>query len=198
MRRWTLFAWAILGIGNLLGTWWAYHVLGWGGYWGWDPVENCALLPWLTGTAFLHSILIQERRGMLKVWNMALVIATFCLAIFGTFVVRSGIIQSVHSFALSAIGPYFFGFLAVVVIVSVALFFWRLPRLRAEREFDSLVSREAAFLLNNLLFVGIAFAIFWGTVFPLISAAVRGPEDDRRARRSTSRSPARSCSCSCC
>jgi cytochrome c-type biogenesis protein CcmF len=173
VRRWTLFAWALLGFGNLLGAWWAYHVLGWGGYWGWDPVENCAIMPWLTGTAFLHSIQIQERRGTLKIWNMALVTLTFCLSIFGTFIVRSGVLQSVHSFALSSIGPYYFAFLAVVIAISVALLFWRMPSLRAERDLDSLISREAAFLLNNLLFIAVTFAIFWGTIFPLISEAIQ-------------------------
>jgi cytochrome c-type biogenesis protein CcmF len=174
VRPWTLVAWAILGFGNLLGAWWAYHVLGWGGYWGWDPVENCAILPWLTGTAFLHSIQVQERRGTLKIWNMALVLLTFALSIFGTFVVRSGVLSSVHSFALSSIGPFYFGFLAVVVAGSVALLFWRMPALRAQRDLDSLVSREAAFLLNNLLFLAVAFATFWGTIYPLISEALRG------------------------
>ncbi len=173
VRRWALFAWAVLGFGNLLGAWWAYHVLGWGGYWGWDPVENCAIMPWLTGTAFLHSIQIQERRGTLKIWNMALVTLTFVLAIFGTFVVRSGVLQSVHAFALSSIGPYYFGFLAIVVLISIGLLFWRMPALRAERDLDSLISREAAFLLNNLLFIAVTFAIFWGTIFPLISEALQ-------------------------
>ena len=173
VRKWTLFAWAVLGFGNLLGAWWAYHVLGWGGYWGWDPVENCAILPWLTGTAFLHSIQVQERRGTLKIWNMALVTLTFCLAIFGTFIVRSGVLQSVHSFALSSIGPYYFAFLVTVVVLSVALLFWRMPALRAERDLDSVVSREAAFLLNNLLFIAVTFAIFWGTIYPLISELIR-------------------------
>lgn len=173
VRRWTIFAWALLGFGNLLGAWWAYHVLGWGGYWGWDPVENCAIMPWLTGTAFLHSIQVQERRGTLKIWNMALVTLTFCLSIFGTFVVRSGVLQSVHSFALSAIGPYYFAFLAVVVVACVLLLFWRMPALRAERDLDSLISREAAFLLNNLLFLAVTFAIFWGTIYPLLSEAIR-------------------------
>ncbi|HET8628010.1 MAG TPA: heme lyase CcmF/NrfE family subunit [Thermomicrobiales bacterium] len=173
VRKWTLIAWAILGFGNLLGAWWAYHVLGWGGYWGWDPVENCAIMPWLAGTAFLHSIQIQERRGTLKIWNMALVTLAFCLSIFGTFVVRSGVLSSVHSFAQSSIGPYYFTFLAVVVAGSVVLLFKRMPALRTTRDLDSLVSREAAFLLNNLLFLALAFAIFWGTIFPLISEAVR-------------------------
>jgi cytochrome c-type biogenesis protein CcmF len=175
IRRWTLAAWTIQTTGLLLGAWWAYHVLGWGGYWGWDPVENAALLPWLTATAFLHSTMVQERRGSLKVWNLALIIATFALCIFGTFEVRSGIINSVHSFAYSAIGGVFLGFLAAVLIVSIGLFVYRLPRLRPEHEFDSVVSREGSFLLNNLLLVGIAFATFWGTLFPLLSSSFRGP-----------------------
>ena len=154
VRRWTLFAWAILGFGNLLGAWWAYHVLGWGGYWGWDPVENCAIMPWLTGTAFLHSIQIQERRGMLKIWNMALVTLTFC----------PGDLRHLHRpQRRAAVGPLLRPIVdrAVLLrlpgasssIVSVALLFWRMPRLRADRELDSLISREAAFLLNNLLFI---------------------------------------------
>jgi cytochrome c-type biogenesis protein CcmF len=174
IRRWTLAAWTIQTTGLLLGAWWAYHVLGWGGYWGWDPVENAALLPWLTATAFLHSTMVQERRGSLKVWNLALIIATFALCIFGTFEVRSGIISSVHSFAYSAIGGVFLGFLAAVLIVSIGLFVYRLPRLRPEHEFDSVVSREGSFLLNNLLLTGIAFATFWGTLFPLLSSSLRG------------------------
>jgi cytochrome c-type biogenesis protein CcmF len=174
IRRWTLAAWTIQTTGLLLGAWWAYHVLGWGGYWGWDPVENAALLPWLTATAFLHSTMVQERRGSLKVWNLALIIATFALCIFGTFEVRSGIISSVHSFAYSAIGGFFLGFLAVILLVSIGLFVYRLPRLRPEHEFDSVISREGSFLLNNLLLTGIAFATFWGTLFPLLSASFRG------------------------
>src|SRR5215207_8729274 len=170
-RRYAMAAWLILGLGNILGAWWAYHVLGWGGYWGWDPVENVALMPWLVGTAFIHSIQMQERRGMLKAWNMALVMLAFFLSIFGTFVVRSGILASVHAFALSSIGPYFLTFLAVVIASSLALFFWRLPQLRAENRLDALLSREASFLLNNLLFLGITFAIFWGTIYPLVAEA---------------------------
>ena len=173
-RTWMLLAWTIQGCGLLAGAWWAYRVLGWGGFWGWDPVENVALLPWLTATAFLHTIMVQERRGLLKVWTMALAIVTFALAIFGTFVVRSGILTSVHSFALSPIGPYFFGFLGVVLIGTTALLLYRLPLLRAEGQIDAVLSREAGFLLNNLLLVGIAAAVFWGTVFPLLSEAVRG------------------------
>jgi cytochrome c-type biogenesis protein CcmF len=174
VRGWMLLAWTIQGCGLLMGAWWAYHVLGWGGYWGWDPVENVALLPWLTATAFLHTIMVQERRGMLKVWTLALAITTFALAVFGTFVVRSGVLTSVHSFAQSTIGPYFFAFLGLVLIGSTALLIYRLPQLRAEGTFDALLSRETSFLLNNLLLVGIAAATFWGTVFPLVSEALRG------------------------
>jgi cytochrome c-type biogenesis protein CcmF len=173
IRRWTLAAWSIQTTGLILGAWWAYHVLGWGGYWGWDPVENAALLPWLTSTAFLHSSMVQERRGMLKVWNLGLVVVSFALSIFGTFEVRSGIISSVHSFAYSDIGSYFLIFLAIIVVFSTGLFIFRLPKLRAEQEFDSVVSREGVFLLNNLLLVGIAFATLWGTIFPIISEATR-------------------------
>jgi len=173
IRRWTLASWTIQTAGLLLGAWWAYHVLGWGGYWGWDPVENAALLPWLTSTAFLHSTMVQERRGMLKVWNLCLVMASFALSIFGTFEVRSGIISSVHSFAYSDIGTYFLVFLVIIVVFSSALFIYRLPKLKPEQEFDSVVSREGVFLLNNLLLVGITFATLWGTIFPLISVALR-------------------------
>jgi cytochrome c-type biogenesis protein CcmF len=173
-RKYALVAWGILGIGNMLGAWWAYRVLGWGGYWGWDPVENSAIMPWLIGTAFIHSVMIQERRGMLKVWNMALVLVTFYLAIFGTFVVRSGVINSVHSFAQSSLGPFFLTFLALVVTATLGLLFYRLPQLRSDNHLDSVLSREASFLLNNLLFLGLVFAIFWGTIFPLVSEAVQG------------------------
>src|SRR5215471_9351595 len=171
-RRYAMVAWVILGLGNILGAWWAYHVLGWGGYWGWDPVENVALMPWLVGTAFIHSIQMQERRGMLKAWNMILIMVAFFLSIFGTFVVRSGILASVHSFALSQIGPFFLTFLALVIGGSLLLFFRRLPHLRADNQIDSLLSRESSFLMNNLLFLGIAFAIFWGTIYPLVAEAV--------------------------
>ena len=173
-RRWTLLAWFFLSLGNLFGAQWAYTVLGWGGYWAWDPVENAAFMPWLTCTAFLHSVMIQEKKNMLKVWNMVLVILTFALTIFGTFLTRSGVISSVHSFTQSGLGPFFIGFLAVMLVVSVGLLLWRLPLLRSENTLDSIVSRESAFLLNNLVLVGIAFAVFWGTVFPVISEAVRG------------------------
>jgi cytochrome c-type biogenesis protein CcmF len=171
IRRWTLAAWTIQTAGLLLGMWWSYHVLGWGGYWEWDPVENAALFPWLTATAFLHSTMVQERRGMLKVWNLGLVIASFALSIFGTFEVRSGLISSVHSFAYSDIGSYFLGFLCLIILFSLALFIFRLPKLRPEQEFDSVISREGSFLLNNFLLVGITAATLWGTLFPLISQA---------------------------
>lgn len=169
IRRWMLAAWGIQTAGLLLGMWWSYHVLGWGGYWEWDPVENAALFPWLVATAFLHSTMVQERRGMLKVWNLGLVIAAFALAIFGTFEVRSGLISSVHSFAYSPIGGFFLAFLCVVVLFSLGLFLWRLPALRPEQEFDSVLSREGSFLLNNFLLVGITAATLWGTLFPLVS-----------------------------
>ncbi|MGE5618239.1 MAG: heme lyase CcmF/NrfE family subunit [Sphingomonadaceae bacterium] len=173
-RRWTLFAWVFLGIGNLLGAQWAYVELGWGGYWGWDPVENSSFMPWLTGTAFLHSIMIQRRRGMLKVWNLALIIATFLLTVFGTFLTRSDILSSVHTFGETNVGPMFVAMMLVTITVSVALIWDRLPLLQGENELDSLVSRESSFLLNNLLLVGGAFAVLWGTMFPLISEAIRG------------------------
>src|SRR5579859_3876177 len=171
-RRYAMVAWVILGLGNILGAWWAYHVLGWGGYWGWDPVENVALMPWLVGTAFIHSIQMQERRGMLKAWNIMLIMVAFFLSIFGTFVVRSGILASVHAFALSEIGPYFLSFLGLIIVGSLALFYWRLPGLRADNQLDSLLSRESSFLINNLLFLGIVFAIFWGTIYPLVAEAI--------------------------
>jgi cytochrome c-type biogenesis protein CcmF len=173
-RRLALLAWGLQSTGLTLGMWWAYHVLGWGGYWGWDPVENVALLPWLVTTAYIHSSQIQERRGMLKAWNHGLVIAAFLLAIFGTFVVRSGIIQSVHSFAISAIGPWFLGFLAFAVVSSGILLAARAPLLRSEHAFESSISREGAFLLQNLLFAGLAFAVLWGTVLPLVSQLYNG------------------------
>jgi cytochrome c-type biogenesis protein CcmF len=173
-RRWTLFAWFFLSVGNLLGARWAYEELGWGGYWAWDPVENAAFMPWLVCTAFLHSVMIQEKKNMLKMWNMVLVLLTFCLTIFGTFLTRSGIVSSVHSFTQSGLGPFFVAFLLAVIAVVVVLVVLRRPLLRGENEIDSFLSREAAFLFNNLLLVGIAFATFWGTIFPVISEAVRG------------------------
>ncbi len=173
-RRWTLFAWFFLTLGNVLGGRWAYEELGWGGYWAWDPVENAAFMPWLSCTAFLHSVMIQEKRNMLKMWNMTLVVLTFCLTIFGTFLTRSGVVSSVHSFTQSGLGPFFVVFLAMVIVVASVLVAVRRPLLRSENEIDSFLSREATFLFNNLLLVGLAFAIFWGTVFPVISEAVRG------------------------
>ncbi|MER3545197.1 MAG: cytochrome C biogenesis protein [Chloroflexota bacterium] len=173
-RRWTLAAWLFLSLGLLLGGRWAYDVLGWGGYWGWDPVENAAFLPWLTGTAFLHSVMIQEKRGMLKVWNMVLIILTYCLVILGTFITRTGVISSVHAFARSEIGVPFFIFVGAALVGSVALLISRLEGLKGENQLDSLLSREAAFLLNNLLFMGITLAVFWGTFFPIFSELFTG------------------------
>lgn len=173
-RRWTLVGWLFLSLGLIMGGRWAYDVLGWGGYWGWDPVENAAFLPWLTATAFLHSVMIQEKRGMLKKWNMVLIILTYALVIFGTFLTRSGVLSSVHAFAQSAIGPSFFAFIALTFVASMYLLFREWDHLRGERQLDSLLSRETAFLLNNLLFLGIAAVVFWGTVFPMISELATG------------------------
>ena len=173
-RRWTLAAWAFLGFGQLLGAHWAYVEIGWGGYYAWDPVENAALMPWLAATAFLHSVMIQEKRGMLKVWNVLLVVLAFCLSLFGTFLTRSGIIQSIHSFTLSSIGPWFLGFICAITAGSLALVFARLPLLRAKTRLESLVSREATFLYNNLLLVALSLTILWGVVYPLLSEAVTG------------------------
>jgi len=173
-RRWTIIAWYFLSLGLLIGGWWSYHVLGWGGYWAWDPVENAAFMPWLTATAFLHSVMVQERRRMLKLWNLSLIILTFGLTIFGTFLTRSGIIGSVHSFTQGSIGIFFLGFLALALLGSFSLLASRMERLRAEGVLDSVVSRESMFLLNNLFLVAAAFTVFFGTVFPLLSEAVRG------------------------
>ena len=173
-RGWMLLAWILQSAGLLLGAWWAYRVLGWGGYWGWDPVENVALIPWLIATAYLHSTMVQERRGMLKLWNVSLAISAFILAIFGTFVVRSGVLTSVHSFATSNIGPFLFVFLGLTLLGSVALILYRLPLLRSNTTFEAVTSREAGFLFNNLLLVTIAAATFWGTMFPLVSEIFRG------------------------
>ncbi|CAN5742368.1 heme lyase CcmF/NrfE family subunit [soil metagenome] len=175
-RRWTLFAWGFLTIGIVLGAWWSYEVLGWGGYWAWDPVENASLLPWLTGTAYLHSVMVQERRGMLRVWNLSLLCATFALTILGTFLTRSGVLDSVHAFSESAIGPIILGFFAFVVIVTLGLIGWRGDTLRAPGRIDSPLSREGAFLANNVLFAGFAFVVLFGTVFPLLAEAL----NDRR------------------
>jgi cytochrome c-type biogenesis protein CcmF len=171
-RRWTLFAWGFLTTGIVLGAWWAYEVLGWGGYWGWDPVENASLLPWLTGTAYIHSVMVQERRGMLRVWNLALLCATFSLTILGTFLTRSGVLVSVHAFTESHIGPWLLTFFAAIVVVSVGLIAWRGDQLRSPGSIDSPLSREAAFLANNVLFGAFAFVILLGTVFPLIVEAL--------------------------
>ncbi|MDI6693828.1 MAG: heme lyase CcmF/NrfE family subunit [Anaerolineales bacterium] len=168
-RRWALVAWLFLSLGLILGGRWAYDVLGWGGYWGWDPVEIAAFMPWLTGTAFLHSVMIQEKRGMLKHWNMVLIILTYCLVIFGTFLTRSGVLSSVHAFAQSAIGPMFFGFIGLTFIASLYLLMQRWDSLKADTHMTSMLSREALFLLNNLLFMSILVVCFWGVMFPLIS-----------------------------
>ena len=173
-RRWTLIAWLFLSLGLIVGGRWAYDVLGWGGYWGWDPVENSAFMPWLTGTAFLHSVIIQEKRGMFKVWNMILIILTYALVILGTFLTRSGVLSSVHAFARSDIALPFFGFISLTFVASLFLLFRRMDSLREDNQLDGLLSREAAFLLNNLLFIGILVTVFWGTIFPLISELATG------------------------
>lgn len=173
-RFYTIFSWYFLTLGNLFGSWWAYRELGWGGFWMWDPVENASFMPWLTGTAFLHSVMIQEKRNMLKVWNMVLIISTFALTLFGTFLTRSGVISSVHSFTTSPLGPFFLGFIAVVLFFSITLLFTRLDSLAGSPQLDSILSKESAFLFNNLLLVGATFAVLWGTLFPLISEAVTG------------------------
>src|SRR4051812_47157990 len=173
-RRYTLLAWTLLGTGIMLGALWSFSELGWGGYWAWDPVENASLMPWLIGTAFLHSGMVQERRGMLKTWNVSLVMASFILALVGTFLVRSGILQSIHAFGASTLGIPFVAFIALATVSSVALVVSRRASLRSEHKLDSLLSREAIFLLNNLVLVGLCFVIFWGTFFPLISEAVTG------------------------
>jgi cytochrome c-type biogenesis protein CcmF len=174
IRKWTLVSWLFLSIGITLGMWWAYVELGWGGYWAWDPVENASFLPWLTMTAFLHSVMIQEKRGMLKRWNLGLIVGTFLLSIFGTFITRSGVIASVHSFTQSNVGYFFLAFLVVAAVLSFTLLYTRWPLLEADVQLESMLSREAAFLFNNLLLVGIAFSVLWGTLFPILSEAVRG------------------------
>jgi cytochrome c-type biogenesis protein CcmF len=173
-RRWTLFAWGFLTMGIILGAWWSYEVLGWGGYWAWDPVENASFLPWLTGTAFIHSVMVQERRGMLRVWNLSLLLGTFSLTILGTFLTRSGVLDSVHAFTESPIGPALLAFFAVIVAVGVGLIGWRGDRLRSPGSMDSPLSREGAFLANNVLFAAFAFVVLLGTVFPLIAEAWNG------------------------
>jgi cytochrome c-type biogenesis protein CcmF len=172
-RRWSLFAWGFLTFGIALGSWWSYEVLGWSGVWAWDPVENASLLPWITGTAYIHSVLVQERRGMLRVWNISLLVATFSLTILGTFLTRSGVLNSVHAFSESGIGTWFLSFFAVVLVVSVFLIGWRGDKLRSPGVIDSPLSREAAFLANNVLFAVFAFVVLLGTVFPLIIEALQ-------------------------
>jgi cytochrome c-type biogenesis protein CcmF len=175
-RRWTLFAWGFLSVGIVLGAWWSYQVLGWGGFWAWDPVENASFLPWLTATAYLHSVMIQERRGMLRLWNLSLLLATFSLTILGTFLTRSGVLVSVHAFTQSGIGPLILAFFGVVVAVTVSLIAWRGDRLRSPGAIDSPISREGAFLANNLLFAAFAFVVLLGTVFPLLAEAINGQQ----------------------
>jgi cytochrome c-type biogenesis protein CcmF len=173
-RRWTLVTWLFQSAGVMLGAAWAYHVLGWGGYWGWDPVENASLLPWLSGTAFLHSVMMQEKKGMMKVWNMVLISATFFLCILGTFMTRSGFVESVHAFARSDIGKYFVTFLAVGIAATIYLILDRLDYLKSEAQLESVVSRESSFLFNNLILLASCFAVLWGTLFPTISEALSG------------------------
>ncbi|MDQ3876621.1 MAG: cytochrome c biogenesis protein CcsA, partial [Actinomycetota bacterium] len=175
-RRWTLAAWTFLGFGQLLGAHWAYVEVGWGGYFAWDPVENAALMPWLAATAFLHSVMVQEKKGMLKVWNMLLVILAFCLALFGTFLTRSGILNSIHSFTESSIGAWFLGFITLVTAASIGLVLARLPLLRSRTKLESPVSREASFLYNNLLLIAFCLTVLWGVVYPLLSELVTGEE----------------------
>ncbi len=173
-RRWTVFAWGFLTFGIVLGAWWSYETLGWGGYWAWDPVENASFLPWLTGTAFIHSVMVQERRGMLRVWNLSLICATFSLTILGTFLTRSGVIASVHAFSESGIGPVLLAFFGLIVLVTVGLIGFRGDQLRSVGRIDSPVSREGAFLANNVVFVAFAFVVLLGTVWPLIIEAING------------------------
>jgi cytochrome c-type biogenesis protein CcmF len=173
-RRWTLAAWAFLGFGQLLGAHWAYVEVGWGGYYAWDPVENAALMPWLAATAFLHSVMIQERKGMLKVWNMVLVALAFELSIFGTFLTRSGVVNSIHSFAKSPIGSWFLAFVVISTVFSLALIMWRLPLLKARTKLESALSREATFLYNNLLLVALCLTVLWGVLFPIVTQVFRG------------------------
>ncbi len=174
VRRWSLLSWFFLTIGIVLGMWWAYVELGWSGYWAWDPVENSSLLPWLSGTAFLHSIMIQEKRGMLRKWNVTLVVLTFLLSILGTFITRSGVIESVHAFAQSSVGSWFLGFLIAATVLTAILVSTRLKDMQSTAELESMVSREAAFLYNNLVLMAIAFTTLWGTLFPILSEWVQG------------------------
>ena len=174
VRQWLLFVWLMLSIGVMLGGWWAYQELGWGGYWAWDPVENASFMPWLAGTALLHSVMIQEKKDMLKVWNMVLIIITFTLCIFGTFLTRSGIMSSVHSFTASSLGPIFLGFVFFILVVSFGLMSQRMQLLRSKKRIESFSSRESGFLFNNVVFIVMCFSVLWGTLFPVISEAVRG------------------------
>jgi len=173
-RRWTMVAWMFLSIGIMLGGKWAYHELGWGGFWAWDPVENASMMPWLIGTAFLHSVMVQEKKGMLKVWNMVLIILTFIMSIFGTLLTRSGMVQSVHAFAQSPVGGYFRAFIIVALSGALYLLFDRLRYLKSENQMESIVSRESSFMFNNLILLAACFAVFWGTMFPIISEAATG------------------------
>ena len=174
IRRWALVSWLFLSIGIILGGWWAYRELGWGGYWAWDPVENASFMPWLTATAFVHSIIIQEKKDMLRVWNMVLIIITFTLCIFGTFLTRSGVMSSVHSFTGSSLGPIFLTFVFSIMIVSFGMMYFRRNDLRSTKKMESFTSRESGFLFNNMIFVVMCFAVFWGTLFPVFSEAIRG------------------------
>src|SRR2546427_9397149 len=173
-RRWTMVTWGFLTCGVFLGAHWAYSVLGWGGYWGWDPVENASIMPWFTGTAFLHSVMMQEKRGMLKTWNMWLIFSTFMLAIFGTFLTRSGVVNSVHAFAQSSIGDWFVTFLAIILATCVYFYWKNRSHLRGEHKLESLISRESSFLFNNLLLLLACFTVLWGTLFPVLSEWVQG------------------------
>src|SRR5947208_11213720 len=173
-RRWSMVTWGFLTCGVFLGAHWAYSVLGWGGYWGWDPVENASLMPWLTGTAFLHSVMMQEKRGMLKTWNMWLIFSTFMLSIFGTFLTRSGVVSSVHAFAQSSIGTWFVAFLLVILVACMFFYVKNRSHLRSEHKLESLISRESSFLFNNLLFVVACFTVLWGTLFPVLSEWIQG------------------------
>ena len=187
--------WLFLGTGVLLGAMWAYVVLGWGGYWGWDPVENASLMPWLTATAFLHSVIMQERKGMMKVWNMVLILATFLLCILGTFLTRSGIVSSVHSFAQSPIGPFFSSFLILMTALSLYFLFTRLDELKSENRLDSVVSRESSFLFNNLVLLATTFAVLWGTIFPILSEWSRTRKEPWGLPFSTRSTSPSGCSC---
>src|SRR5574341_788912 len=173
-RRWTMVTWMFLTVGIFLGGHWAYSVLGWGGYWGWDPVENASLLPWLTGTAFLHSVMMQEKRGMLKMWNMWLIFSTFLLCILGTFLTRSGVVSSVHAFAQSSIGTWFVGFLVLAFATCGFFFIRNYGYMKSENRLESLISRESSFLFNNLVLLVACFAVLWGTLFPILSEWVQG------------------------